>query len=98
MFLSGLISEALIVDGLFLWFPSGASNQVNHDELPRVKRNRGPKPKIMYDGMLKWLKVEMINVSTNFSLFVLFQVRYFCESLRDTVKIYSHDRQSYYNL
>jgi len=56
MFLSGLISEALIVDVLFFWSLSGAANQVEHDEPPRVKRNRGPKPKIMYDGTLKWLK------------------------------------------
>ena len=29
---------------------------------------------------------------------MLFQVRYFCEGLREKVKIYTHDKQSYYNL
>lgn len=32
---------------------AGAANQLQQDEPPRVKRNRGPKPKIMYDGTLK---------------------------------------------
>lgn len=46
---------------------TGASNQVKHDERPRVKRNRGPKPKIMYDGngpMQLWQFILSLLVSS----------------------------------